>query len=100
MPIAIIVTVIKALIGAGAVALATGLIKGLFWFHELKTNHVPHLQAAVDAIPPALEKQTERIVQALDTKADAYVTALDANTKELAEQRHDLRLLLGSKLVV
>lgn len=76
-----ILEALVALIVTGGI---TGGIRLLLWVKEVKSNHLPHLQAAMEAIPPALEKQTEIIVRALGD-----------NTKEISEQRSDIRLLVG-----
>jgi hypothetical protein len=69
-----------AIIASSLASLTLGaLVKGILWLREVKTNHLPHMQAALEAIPPALEKQTNAIVQ------------------ELKEQRADIRTL-SSKL--
>ncbi len=68
--------VLKALIGAVATALVGGIAKGLLWAREVKTNHLPHIQQALEAIPVAMDKQTDAIVD------------------ELKQQREDIRLVL------
>lgn len=74
--------ILEALVGLIVTGGITGGIRLLLWVKEVKSNHLPHLQAAMEAIPPALDKQTEIIVRAL----------VD-NTKEISEQRADIRQL-------
>jgi len=49
----------------------------------IKNNHLPHIQSAMEAIPAALDKQTDRIVLALSEVKN-----------ELAEQRTDIRMVV------
>jgi hypothetical protein len=73
---------LKLLAGA-LVSLIVGMtFKGLLWLREVKTNHLPHIQAAAEeardaalSIAPAIERQTTAIVT------------------ELREQRSDIRNL-------
>jgi len=60
-----------------------GLIKGLLWLREVKTNHLPHLQAAVEAIPPALEKQTQAIVTEIGHQRNEIHQLRDAIIQKL-----------------
>lgn len=70
--------VMKAVVGI----ILGGAVKIGFWVHEVKTNHLPHLQVGLDEtrdavlqLPSVIERQTTAIVG------------------ELREQRQDIRNL-------
>jgi hypothetical protein len=69
---------IQEIIAAFIPVVVAGLISLVIWVRELKTNHLPHIEAAVNAIPEALQKQTTAIIS------------------ELKEQRADIRLLTST----
>lgn len=66
--------------GVGIIIAAMG--RGLYWIYQVKTNHLPHIQEAIEetrdvakSLPGALEQQTRALVE------------------ELREQRQDIRTL-------
>jgi hypothetical protein len=87
--------VLKLIAGALVSLTVGGGIKGLLWFREVKTNHLPHIQAAAEEARDAAQSARDEI-KTIPIAIEKQTTAI---VNELREQRQDIRnLTLTMKL--
>lgn len=85
----ILLFIIKALATLFVTTVTVGGVKGLLWFREVKTNHLPHIQAAAEEARDAAMQATAEL-KTIPTAIEKQTTAIVA---ELREQRADIRNL-------